>query len=71
MERAHGFLGRRLLVDAHRTYRTLTVWSSEQAMKKFRGAEAEVMPRLAHRCDETSYAHWIPMTDSIPSWDEA
>jgi hypothetical protein len=73
VERAQGFLGGRLLVDAHRTYWTLTLWSSEQAMKKFRGAEAhaKVMPRLAHWCDEASYAHWMPVGDSVPSWDEA
>ena len=61
------------MVDAHRTYWTLTVWSSEQAMKKFRGANAHAraMPRLADWCDEGAYAHWIAAGDAIPIWEEA
>jgi heme-degrading monooxygenase HmoA len=59
--RAPGFVGGRLLVNAHRTFWTLTVWESEKAMKAFRGsgAHSQVMPRLAQWCDEAAYAHWI------------
>ena len=58
--RAPGFAGGRLLVDAHWTFWTLTVWESEKAMKAFRGsgAHSQVMPRLPKWCDEAAYAHW-------------
>ena len=71
--RAPGFLGGGLLLDAHRTFWTLTGWESEQAMKAFRGIapHAKVMPRLVEWCDEASYAHWIPSGTSVPSWLEA
>jgi hypothetical protein len=72
--RAPGFLGGSLLVDAHRTFWTLTVWESEQSMKGFRGTapHAKVMPHLVEWCDEASYAHWIiPTGASVPSWPEA
>jgi hypothetical protein len=71
--RAPGFLGGRLLLDAHRTFWTLTVWESERAMKAFRGTapHARVMPRLVEWCDEASYAHWSPTGASVPSWPEA
>ena len=71
--RAPGFVAGKLLIDAHRTYWTLTVWENERAMKAFRGsgAHAKVMPRLFTWCDEASYAHWIPAQNSVPSWPEA
>lgn len=71
--RSPGFLGGRLLLDAHRTFWTLTAWESERAMKAFRGTapHAKVMPRLVEWCDEASYAHWIPNGSSVPSWAEA
>jgi len=70
--RAPGFCGGRLLVAARRTFWTLTVWESEQAMKAFRGsgAHARVMPRLLDWCDEASYAHWISANASVPDWPE-
>jgi hypothetical protein len=71
--RSPGFVGGRLLVDAHRTYWTLTVWQDERAMKNFRGsgAHASVMKRLPQWCDEGAYAHWILADDAIPTWPEA
>jgi hypothetical protein len=71
--RAPGFLGGGLLLDAHRTFWTLTVWESERVMKAFRGTapHAKVMPRLVEWCDEASYAHWVPTGASVPSWPEA
>jgi hypothetical protein len=71
--RAPGFLGGGLLLDAHRTFWTLTVWESERVMKAFRGTapHAKVMPRLVEWCDEASYAHWIPTGAYVPSWPEA
>lgn len=71
--RTPGFLGGRLLIDTGRTFWTLTLWESEQAMKAFRGsgAHARVMPRLLEWCDEASYAHWAPASDAVPTWPEA
>src|SRR2546423_4427258 len=71
--RAPGFVGGRLLVDAGRAFWTLTLWESERTMKAFRGsgAHAGVMPRLAHWCDEASYAHWETPSPSVPDWPEA
>ncbi len=71
--RAPGFLGGSLLIDAHRTFWTLTVWESERAMKAFRGSapHAQVMPRLVEWCDEASYAHWTPTDASVPTWPAA
>ena len=71
--RTPGFLGGRLMVDRRRTYWTLTVWQSEQAMKAFRGsgAHANVMPKLARWCDEAAYMHWSTDDTSVPSWQEA
>jgi hypothetical protein len=73
LARASGFLGGRLLVDASRTFWTLTVWENESEMKAFRsaGAHARVMPRLAGWCDEASYAHWVTDNACIPAWPEA
>jgi hypothetical protein len=71
--RAPGFFGGRLLIDVGRTFWTLTVWETEQAMKAFRGSgsHAKVMPLLVEWCDEAAYAHWAPSGDSVPSWQEA
>jgi heme-degrading monooxygenase HmoA len=71
--RAPGFFGGRLLLDSGLTFWTLTVWESEQAMRGFRGsgAHARVMSRLARWCNEAAYAHWVQMSDHIPTWDEA
>ncbi|HEY6767325.1 MAG TPA: DUF3291 domain-containing protein [Candidatus Sulfotelmatobacter sp.] len=71
--RASGFAGGKLLIDAHRTFWTITVWETEKLMKAFRGsgAHARVMPKLVQWCDEASYAHWIPANGEIPDWPEA
>jgi hypothetical protein len=71
--RAPGFLGGKLLVDAHRTFWTLTVWEGEKAMKAFRGtgAHGQVMSRLPDWCDEASYARWVVADLSVPTWPEA
>ena len=71
--RAPGFSGGRLLIDAGRTFWTLTAWENERAMKAFRGSgpHAKVMPRLVQWCDEAAYAHWVANGDSVPSWPEA
>jgi heme-degrading monooxygenase HmoA len=71
--KAPGFLGGRLLVDAHRAYWTLTVWENDAAMKAYRGsgAHAGVMRKLAEWCDEAAYAHWESADATVPTWPEA
>jgi hypothetical protein len=71
--RATGFLGGKVLVDARRTFWTLTAWESEKAMKAFRGSgtHGQVMSRLPDWCDEASYTHWIVADHSVPTWPEA
>ena len=71
--RAPGFSGGRVLVDVHRTFWTLSLWESEQAMKAFRGSgsHAAVMPHLVRWCDEASYAHWNPVSVEVPTWLES
>jgi hypothetical protein len=55
--RAPGFLGGKLLLDARRTFWTLTVWENERAMKAFRGAgpHGQAMRKLVEWCDEAAY----------------
>jgi hypothetical protein len=71
--RAAGFSGGRLLIDARRTFWTLTAWEDERAMKAFRGtgAHARVMPRLLDWCDEAAYAHWTVPDGELPDWLQA
>ena len=71
--RAPGFLDGRLLVDAGRTFWTLTVWEDDRPMKTFRGnsPHARAMPQLLEWCDEASYAHWTQTDTSAPAWEEA
>jgi len=71
--RVPGFLGGKLLVDAHRVYWTLTVWESDRAMRAYRGSgtHSSVMPRLVEWCDEAAYMHWEVVSNSIPEWTEA
>jgi len=71
--RSAGFVGGRLLVDRSLTFWTLTVWRSEQEMKKFRGAgvHAKAMRKLPLWCDEASYAHWNSEGETVATWPEA
>ena len=72
-ERAAGFLGGRLGVDAKRTFWTVTAWESEQAMRAYRNTEAHgrAMPKLLDWCDEASIAHWGQENAELPDWQEA
>ena len=70
--RAAGFIAGRLLVDAQRTFWTMTAWETEQAMRSYRisGTHAKVMPRLQDWCDEASVVHWTDERPALPSWTE-
>jgi hypothetical protein len=62
-----------LLRDAHRTFWTRTVWTTEAAMKSFMlsGAHRQVMPRLLDWCDEAALVHWTQQSGDAPEWSEA
>lgn len=70
--RASGFVEGRLLIEAQRTFWTMTAWESEDAMRTHRGsgAHAKIMPRLQEWCDEASVIHWSDDGMELPSWKE-
>src|ERR1700676_3764505 len=67
-----GFREGRLLVDAHLTLWTITVWDSESSMRAYRdeGAHRRAMPELAAWCDEASVPRFANRAH-FPTWDEA
>ncbi|MGB2621506.1 MAG: DUF3291 domain-containing protein [Candidatus Acidiferrum sp.] len=71
--RAEGNLALKLLPDRRQTFWTITLWTSEAAMKRFMisGAHGRAMRKLLHWCDEAALVHWTQETDALPSWLEA
>jgi len=63
----------KLVVDARNTFWTVTVWSSEAAMRAYRahGPHLRAMAKLAHWCNEASVAHWQQDNVTLPSPEEA
>lgn len=71
MRRAPGFLEGRLLADRHLAFWTLTAWSDEAAMKRWRnaGEHGKSMGRLKHWCDEAGVARWeLAEGTLLPDW---
>jgi hypothetical protein len=68
---ANGNLAVRLLRD-RQTYWTITIWSSDAAVKAFMHAapHGPAMRSLLEWCDEASLARWTQDAE-LPSWDEA
>jgi hypothetical protein len=66
--RAPEFLGGQLAREGARTFWTLTAWTDEAAMRRYRGADAHLraMPRLLHWCDEASVVHWRQDGPDLP-----
>ena len=62
-----------LLRDRRNTYWTITVWTSDAAMKSFMlsGPHREAMRKLPIWCDEASVAHWTQDSAEPPTWIEA
>lgn len=73
LRRAEGFVGGKLLVDRNRVFWTLSVWSEQASMSRFRGrgAHKKAMPRLALWCCESAVMHWEVAGLAIPDWPEA
>jgi hypothetical protein len=71
VRKAPGFLGGVLLMDAGRTYWTVSVWKDKASMLAFRGhgRHARAMPKLARWAEHTRVAHWEQAEASLPDWD--
>jgi hypothetical protein len=72
-KRAPGNLGVALLRDAHNTYWTRTLWTTESDMKAFMLAtpHGKVMRRLLEWCDEAALVHWQQEIGQQPDWQDA
>jgi hypothetical protein len=73
VKHAPGFKGGALLADRSWTFWTLTIWDSQDSMRRFMtsGSHRAVMPHLLHWCDEASVVHWDQPEDDLPPWSEA
>ena len=73
VRRAPGFVAGRLGVERSLAFWTITVWSSEEAMRAFRntGVHRRAMPHLLKWCNEASYVHWEQDDATLPSIEVA
>jgi hypothetical protein len=62
-----------LLRDRNKTFWTATMWTDDEAMKKFMiaGMHRRAMRKLPHWCDEAALVHWTQDNGNLPSWTEA
>ena len=72
-QRAPGFLGGKLIIDAKKTFWTITAWNDGAAMSAYRnvGPHRRVMPKLLTWCDEASVVHWEQEGSALPDLKEA
>ena len=72
-QRASGFLEGKLIIDAKKTFWTMTAWKGEAAMRDYRnaGAHHRVMPKLLNWCDEASVVQWDQESSSLPDLKDA
>jgi hypothetical protein len=70
VKKAPGFRAGMLLTDRKWTFWTMTIWDSQETMRKFMTSDAhkKAMPHLLNWCDEASVAHWEQEDDSLASW---
>ena len=68
LARAGGFLQGLLGPAPSRAYWTVSAWTDEAAMKRFRDTDwhKAAMPRLLEYCDEASVARWTQETADLP-----
>lgn len=73
LTRSSGFRKGKLLIDKHRTFWTVTMWSDQASVRQFRDAASHriAMPKLLNWCDEASLAHWEQSGDTLPDWPDA
>lgn len=73
VKRAPGFQQGALLPDRHRTFWTMTVWDTQESMRRYMmtGSHKTAMPHLQHWCDEASVAHWLQPDSTLLPWVEA
>ena len=68
-ERAAGFFGGHLAPEPFFGFWTITVWTDEPSMRRFRNTaeHLKAMSHLLNWCDEASYAHWQQVESSLPN----
>lgn len=73
IKRSEGFLKGKLMIGRKLTFWTMTLWSDEQSMKKYRntGAHLKAMPKLIKWSNEASVVSWTQQTDDLPTWQQA
>jgi hypothetical protein len=72
-EIAPGCLGVEVRKTRGLAFWTLTLWDSEQSLKRYLIHEPhrKAMPKLAHWCDEAAVGHWTQDASETPAWDAA
>jgi hypothetical protein len=72
-QKAEGVLGVDTRFEKNNVVWTKTVWTDENAMKKYRGTGAHqlAMRMLSTLCSEASVARWQQEAPQLPTWEEA
>ncbi len=73
VRKSEGLTSGRLAAEAPFAFWTITVWTDDQAMLRFRNTSfhLKAMPKLMAWCDEASYTHWQQKGSEVPSVAEA
>jgi hypothetical protein len=68
---APGFSGGMLLMDAGRTFWTVSLWKDKSSMLAFRngGNHGKAMPKLAGWVEHARVANWEQEGESVPDWE--
>jgi hypothetical protein len=73
VRKASGFQGGSLLADRSWTFWTMTVWDSQDSMRRYMTTDPHLttMRYLIDWCDEASVVHWEQPNTALPSWLDA